>query len=279
MTTPSKLDVPEILTSIFFPRKEIRTALPQACSDLDISLSENELLSCRLHESDRKAPLIIYFHGNGETVSDYDYVAQTYTGVGLNILIASYRGYGWSSGEPTVSALFHDNVKIYDFIRNYCDRNGFTGPFFVMGRSLGSASAIDLAFRFPEMIKGLIIESGFADSLPLIRRLGCNISGKDITEKDCFNNLSKIRKITMPTLILHGAADDLIPLAEAEKLQVESGARTKQFQIIPGADHNSLIAIAGDLYFETIKTFTNSIIGINTWRKRREQFKKKQKEQ
>ncbi len=144
-----------------------------------------------------------------------------------------------------------------------------------MGRSLGSACAIDLVSRYPDDFKGLILDSAFANTLPLAKRLGYDISNHDITEEDCFNNLAKIRKITNPTLIFHGARDQIIPVAEAEKLQAESGAKTKQFHIVPGADHNSIISIGGSLYFETIKNFINIVTGKNTWRQRRKSHKKK----
>ena len=149
------------------------------------------------------------------------------------------------------------------------------GALFAMGRSLGSASAIDLVSRYPDDFKGLILDSGFADTLPLLKRLGCDMSKNDISEADCFNNIDKIRSISQPTMIIHGGRDLIIPVAEAEKLQAESGARTKQFHIVPGADHNSLIGIGGSLYFETIKNFIDTVSGKNTWRQRRQTYKQK----
>jgi hypothetical protein len=53
-------------------------------------------------------------------------------------------------------------------------------------------------------------------------------------------------------------------------LQAESGARNKQFQVVPGADHNTIMAVAGNLYFETIKQFINKILGIKPrWKRKR----------
>ena len=40
-----------------------------------------------------------------------------------------------------------------------------------MGRSLGSAPALELTGHHPEAIAGLILESGFAHTGPLLRRL------------------------------------------------------------------------------------------------------------
>jgi len=272
--TLTKLDQPEILAAIFHPRSEEKNATPQSCKEFEIAIPDDQVkLGCRFYSRNSEAANIVYFHGNGETVADYDQIAPFYLDAGLNILIASYRGYGWSSGNPTVSTLFHDSgIVLNSFIR-YCEDNGLSEDIFVMGRSLGSASCIDIGYNLPERIKGIIIDSGFANTLPLAARLGYDVSRSGLTEDDCFNNVEKIKAIELPTLILHGAEDQLIPLHEAVKLQAESGAKNKQLFVIPGADHNSLISRGGDTYFETIRNFTDTVSNRNTWRQRRKKFK------
>ncbi|MBT8346156.1 MAG: lysophospholipase [Desulfofustis sp.] len=268
--TPSKMDKPEILAAIFHPRREVRNATPSSCEEFEVTVSENTTLGCRFFNPHANAPVILYFHGNGETVSDYDQIAPYYLKLGLNFFVAGYRGYGWSSGEPSVGALFHDAAVIFERVLEHCHNKGISEEFFIMGRSLGSAACIDLGHRFPDLIKGIIIDSGFSYTLPLAARLGYNVSDSGLSEEDCFNNLEKIREIKIPTLILHGAEDQLIPLNEAVKLQAESGARTKQLYVVPGADHNSLIIRGGAIYFETIKGFTDTVtVNRKAWRRRR----------
>ena len=148
-----------------------------------------------------------------------------------------------------------------------------------MGRSLGSASAIEVAVNHSDDISGLIIESGFAETLPLSRALGLDLEQLGIVEEQTFNNGSKIEKFTKPTLILHGQYDQLIPLWQAQKLHAGSGSKHKELQVVPGADHNTLIARAGILYFETIRKFVENVAGTAlNWRERRKQFKTQQNE-
>ncbi|MCB2214584.1 alpha/beta hydrolase [Desulfofustis glycolicus] len=272
--TTTRLDHPRVSAALFFPRREPRNAPPAGAVDLDVTAADGRSrLGCRCHVSDSSAPTILFFHGNGETVSDYDGTGSSFTAVGLNFVIASYRGYGWSSGEPSVTAMIQDSGAVFDSVQLWCLAQSFTGPLLVMGRSLGSVSAIDLAYHRSADIKALIIESGFADALPLLESLGCPCRELSITEDECFNNRAKITAIELPTLILHGARDQIIPVAEAEVLQAESGARNKQFQVVPGADHNSLMAVAGSLYFAAIRQFVDGVTGTNTWRQRRRRFK------
>ena len=101
-----------------------------------------------------------------------------------------------------------------------------------------------------------------------------------ISEEQTFDNGGKIARFTKPTYILHGQRDTLIPLWQAETLMAESGAKGKELQIVPGADHNSLIAIAGRLYFQAIRKFVDKAAGLAPdWRERRKRFKEQQSQQ
>lgn len=269
-----KLNRPEILHVMFHPRHMPRNQPPPQAEDLDIQVDQDISIGCRLFTADKNAPLILFFHGNGEIVADYDDIGPMYTRQGLNFLIADYRGYGWSDGSPDAVSLISDARIIYEKTASWLKGNGYSGKVFVMGRSMGSACAIDLAAEFPEDISGLIIESGFAETIPLMQTLGIDLSALDIAEEECFGNIAKIRSITIPTFILHGQRDTLIPLWHAEKMHAESGARTKELQIVPGADHNSVIALTGHLYFQVIRGFIDKVTGTESWRAKRKRYRK-----
>ncbi len=267
------MDSPEILQVLFHPRAEPRNQPPAGATDIDIPVAPGVTIGCRLFGNDKEAPVILFFHGNGEIVADYDQIGPFYQQLGLNFLVTDYRGYGWSSGSPKSSALLEDAHTLYGALTSWLSENGYSDALFLMGRSLGSACAIELAAKHNDEIKGLIIESGFAETLPLARTLGIDLERLAITEEDTFNNLAKMDSITKPTFILHGQQDQLIPVLQAEKLMAASGARAKELQIVPGADHNSLIAVGGMLYFQAIKQFVNKSTGADDWRKRRRTFR------
>ncbi len=274
MTDYSKIDQPEFLQLIFHPLVQEKSPLPGNSFDLDIAVEEGVTLGCRFYTCDKEAPVILYFHGNGETVNDHNEIAYMYNKHGMNLFVTTYRGYGWSNGTPTVASMMADAQTSLDFLVQYMKENEYTGQIFAMGRSLGSASAIEIASKKENPVKGLIIESGFADIIPLAEKLGVNVAELGLTEEDGFNSKAKIEIVERPTFILHGQKDELISVNEGGKLQAACGARNKQFQIIPGANHNTMISTAGDLYFQTIKTFIDTITGANSWRKRRKAFKK-----
>ena len=266
----SKLDQPEVLQTIFYPRQEtIPAPKPQNAIDLDIQVDKNIRVHARFHIVSKEAPNILFFHGNGEIVSDYDEIGGYYNKYGMNFLAVDYRGYGRSTGSPTVTSMLGDAHIFLATAQKWLAEAEHSGPLLTMGRSLGSAAAIELASSHSEDFAGLIIESGFATTLPLLLTLGVDVAGLGITENDGFCNVRKISTCTKPTLIIHGQHDEIIPVNSAAILQSESSARSKELQVVPGATHNTIIARAGEMYFSVIKQFINKICGIKAKRKKK----------
>jgi hypothetical protein len=278
MPEPLALDRPEILQVLFHPRQTGRNQPPSGAQDLDLPMDDGVMIGCRLFAAAKDAPLILFFHGNGETVPDYDDIGPLYAAQQINFLVADYRGYGWSGGRPSASSMIRDGRTVYRLVRQWLQENGYSGKMLVMGRSLGSACAIDLAAAHDAELSGLLIESGFAETIPLAATLGLDLTALGLEEKDCFNTLGGIERVTKPTYILHGQRDTLIPLWQAQKLHAACGAKHKELQIVPGADHNTLLAVAGMLYFKEIKRFVGTATGTNDWRARRKLYQNKLKE-
>lgn len=252
----SALDRPELLQFVFYPRKDI-TAAPPGATDHLIRVDEGVAVSCRFYARHADLPTVLFFHGNGEVVSDYDFIAPMYHRRGTNLFVADYRGYGASSGAPTFSSMVADAHRIFEGFREVLRRGGYRSRIFLMGRSLGSVSAIELASRYGGSIAGLIIESGFASTVRLMTRLGFPQEYLGIKDFG-FPNLSKIRTVTLPTLILHGEYDSLIPLAEAEDLFANVATAQKRLVIIPEAEHNDIIVRDMGLYFGAIEEFVSA---------------------
>jgi hypothetical protein len=260
MSFPSTvLDQPAVLRVMFYPRRSWPgISLVSSVHDGRVEVEPGVSVGYSLHLAGSEAPLILYFHGNGEIARDYDGIAPLYTSLGISLLVADYRGYGWSGGFPTASSLVHDAPLVFEALGQMLEEAGYEVPqrVFVMGRSLGSAAAIEVACHHQEAIAGLIIESGFAHTLRLLARLGMVLENLDETQ-DVFANLTKIGQISLPTLVIHGRADMLIPASEGVALYEGSAAPDdkKRLLVIPGAGHNDLLAVGAATYFEAIRDF------------------------
>jgi hypothetical protein len=124
-----------------------------------------------------------------------------------------------------------------------------------MGRSLGSASALELAENYPEAIDGLIIESGFAHSQTLLNLVGIDMKRAGIDEQEAFRHLDKISRYGKPTLIIHAEFDQILPYSDGEDLYRASGASDKRLLKIPGADHNSIFMVGLSDYLKAVGEF------------------------
>jgi alpha-beta hydrolase superfamily lysophospholipase len=273
MHSLTKLDHPEILSLLLQPPRDFQGSCPERAEDLYMTIFEGVSLACRFYISASDAPTLIYFHGGCESSDSFNTEAESFNRAGINVFLASYRGSGKSSGTPSLSTLLTDAGVQFSLAIDWLAANNYTGTIFVMGRSLGSVCALDVVFNNSDRIKALILESAYCETLPLLVAIGAKKAVEGIVEDDGFNNLQKIAKIKTPTLIFHGSRDVFVPVSQAEKLQAASGAKNKQFLIIPGAEHYTVAKTGGDMYFKTIKGFLDTICGVNTWRQRRTKFK------
>ncbi len=253
-TDYSGLDHPEILMHLFHPRQGWNNAGDQnGGEDILIPVEDHIVVGARAHLCAKNAPTILFFHGNGEIVSDYDEIATFYNHNGINFLPVDYRGYGRSTGQPTVTTMMRDCHRIFHFVKEQRAATGHTGPLIIMGRSLGSASALELAFHYEDQMDGLIIESGFAFAGPLLRLLGINSGAIGLDEGVGFKNVSKIKTFSKPTLIIHAEHDHIIPFSDGQALFDACPAPDKTLLKIPGANHNDILARGFSDYMAAVR--------------------------
>ncbi|OCT17267.1 hypothetical protein A8709_27455 [Paenibacillus pectinilyticus] len=89
--------------------------------DIELRTSDNIKLNGWLikNTSAEKAPLLIYFGGSGEEVSD---ILSIFEGLdGWSVALINYRSYGLSEGEPSKNSLNQDANAIYDYFSKRSD--------------------------------------------------------------------------------------------------------------------------------------------------------------
>jgi len=253
----SAFDRPEILMFLFHPRPEWGSpGLGPSAEEMLIQVEKDVAVGARFHLAGKDAPTILFFHGNGEIVADYNDIGPLYLRMGINFLPVDYRGYGRSNGNPTITAMMRDAHVIFDYVQNWLKEMGYKGPFILMGRSLGSASALELSAHYRDQIDGLIIESGFAYAGPLLQLLGISMEALGIKEEEGFRNIDKISTFDKTTLIIHAENDQIISFTEGQALYDACPAPDKRFLEIPGANHNDIFLRGIREYMEAVKDFT-----------------------
>jgi pimeloyl-ACP methyl ester carboxylesterase len=234
----STLDRPDILNVLFHPRHIFGPAYSTPSIRLiDIEVEPGITLGGRVYPAENTSPVILYFHGNGEIAADYDDIVPLYTQLGITLL--------------------SDALAVYKSVDQALEENGlYPSKLYVMGRSLGSAAALEIAIHEELKFDGLIIESGFSDTFALLARIGgIQLPGAD-DQVDGFGNLSKVGRVSVPTLIIHGLKDVLIPSAEGVQLYENCAAEQKQLLLIPDAGHNDIMYVGRNQYMAAIQEFT-----------------------
>lgn len=166
----------------------------------------------------RPAPLVIFFHGNGELIDDQLALAATYAGWGASVLLPEYRGYGRSQGEPSQDAIVADMVRLYDSLAARDDTDVTRVVYH--GRSLGGGVAAALAAERPPA--ALVLESTFTSLAALARTRG-------LPEWLCrhpFRTDRVLPQLGRPVLVLHGSDDALIPPAHGRELAARAPGST-----------------------------------------------------
>ena len=240
--------------NLFFSRQDPSPA-PANSEDYYIDATKEIRIHARRHPNPNANISMLFFHGNGEIVSDYDNLAGLFSGLGVELTIADFRGYGKSSGIPTLRAALEDSHKILGFLK---DKKLLKKKVCVMGRSLGSAPTIELCSKRSD-IQACILESGYADPIPLVERRGLKIDKTTPEENAVFNNSQKISSVKCPTLIMHGEDDFLISPKEAKLNYENAGAKVKRLEILEGVGHNDMMMAPDHSYFTTLKDFIDSL--------------------
>ncbi|MEM7339645.1 MAG: alpha/beta hydrolase [Actinomycetota bacterium] len=246
----SLLDEGGLSAQIFFPRPDPSPTPPGATDHVvAVGAAGDVSIAARRYEVDSQAATIVYFHGNGEVIGDHDWIAPLYHSIGVNLFVFEFRGYGRSTGSPTVEYLVADGRACGQRAIEILDADGFDGPRLVMGRSLGANPALEVAARVPGY-RGLILESGAGDVGRFVRRLGLRPSAA--LDRLVAGHEAKLASIDSPSLIIHGLGDDLVPVEVAlSTAELLTGSEVTM-ELVEGAGHNDLLLVDPGRYIAAI---------------------------
>ncbi len=190
---------------------------------------------------------ILFSHGNAEDLCFMYGDLVSFNSLGFSVFAYDYHGYGTSGGKPSEENCYRDIDAAYDYL---------TGTLkipperiILFGRSVGGGPAVNLAARKP--VGGLILQSAFTSAFRVFA-IGYVIPG------DRFRNIDLIGKVHCPVLIIHGRADEIIPISHGQQLFAAAN-EPKQCLWIDGANHNDLPEIGGKRFDQAIVDFAATV--------------------
>lgn len=220
-------------SSIFFPRPND----PQLRQRYAAQRFEIETASATLegwwieNPQATTSAVVLYFGGNAEDVL---YTASAASNINARaVVVANYRGYGSSTGEPGQQALYDDGLALYD----YAIKQGVSPEHVVvMGRSLGSGVASMLAGARP--VHAALLITPF-DSLASVAAGHYPFLPVRLLLRHPFPSTDWAARTHAPALIIAAERDFVVPAAHARKL-FDAWAGEKQFHVLSQTGHNDI---------------------------------------
>jgi pimeloyl-ACP methyl ester carboxylesterase len=155
--------------------------------------------------------------------------------VRFSVLVFDYPGYGYSQGTPSEAGCYAAARAAYDWLTEA--QRVPPERLFLMGRSLGTAVAVELASRRPH--RALILVSPLT-SIPDVARSLCPLLPAHTFMRNRFDSLSRIGGCPGPLLVFHGTHDRTIPFAQGTRLFAAARC-PKRFVRVEGAGHNDTV--------------------------------------
>jgi fermentation-respiration switch protein FrsA (DUF1100 family) len=220
---------------MYFPSaKRIAPAdagLPQA-QEVVLDTSDGEKLIAWYVPPQAENPVVIFFHGNGDTLAGLAQRFREITAAGVGLVGLSFRGYNGSTGHPTEEGLHRDAMAAYEFAaaRYSPDR------IVLWGFSLGTGAAVALAAKRP--IAKLVLEAPYTSTVDVAASIFPFVPVR-LLMKDQFHSDEQIKNVKAPILIVHAEHDQTIPISFGERL-FAMAAEPKRFVRFPRGRHEDL---------------------------------------
>jgi pimeloyl-ACP methyl ester carboxylesterase len=193
-------------------------------------------------------PTVLFFYGNGMCMADFMGEFRKFRKLGVNMMVPDYAGYGMSGGKPSEQSFYATADACWNHLmsRDDIDKSRIVAA----GWSIGAAVSIDLAARKPAW--RLATFSAFTSMTGMGRHLLPWLP-TSLLLKHRFDNTAKLPGIKVPTLIIHGRHDAIIPFFMSEKLAAIAGGPVTTLWV--QTDHNDLFDLGSEEILGVFEAF------------------------
>lgn len=183
---------------------------------------------------------VLVANGNGGNRASRAPMAAELAAAGFDVLLFDYRGYGGNPGAPSSDGLLRDATAARDHLVR--ERGMEPERVLYFGESLGAGVVTALAYRHPPA--GLVLRSPFV-SLAAVGRHHYPILPVGWLLRDEFAVAELIAGIDVPTTVVYGSADTIVPPAQSREVAAAAAGPVVEVEI-EGAGHNDLVMFTGD---------------------------------
>lgn len=229
-------------------------ALPPGVDELRLDIGDGvRVRAFHLPRPDTRR-LVVCLHGNaGHAAHRLPLVAQL-AALGTSVLLVEYPGYGASDGAPSEAGCYAAARAALALAA--AELGHSPERTVLLGRSLGAAVALEAAQDAP--LAGLILVTPFTSGRDMASALGYGWLGWLLGHP--FDSAARITRVRAPVMVIHGDADDLIPVEQGRRL-FAAAPRGHALHVVAGGHHNDLTA-AGDDYWRWIRDFLDAVAPV-----------------
>ncbi len=191
------------------------------------------------------SPGYLFLHGLASMRSGEksDSLMAHATSRGVAFTRCDFRGHGDSTGtvgHVTIGELIEDTIRVLELF----------GPKIVVGSSLGGLVGAFAAARRPELVTGLAL---IAPALGFLHRLERTLDDEGrmwttdgrsfpldqrvLEDARRLDERQVARDLNVPTLIVHGDADEVVPHRRSRRFFDSISHDNKALWLVPGGDH------------------------------------------
>lgn len=241
---------------VYFPRRELPiTPADRGLAYQDVWMATSDGIT--IHGWFMPAPAargtLLFFHGNGDTVSSASAVASFFQRLGLHCFFVDYRGYGWSEGQPSEAGTYRDAEAAWRYLVE--TRQTPPTEIILLGHSLGGGVAAWLAEQHPPA--GLILQETFT-SLPDVGAIHYPFLPVRLFARNRYPTLERLPHIHVPLLVIHSRDDPLIPFSQGQQLYMAAND-PKTFLELRGG-HGTAANTSRPEYAQTVSAFIRSVL-------------------
>ena len=175
---------------------------------------------------------IVFLQGNAGHLGYRNYKVRPWLDAGYGVLMVGYRGFG-NPGSPSENGLYDDARAAIEAL----NKQGIPDQAIVVyGESMGTGVATEMATEYN--VAALILESPYT-SVPDVAASRYPLVPVHLLIHDRYDSLDKIKDVHAPLLLLHGEADQVVPVKFGKQLFAAAN-EPKQARFVPDAGHNNV---------------------------------------
>ncbi len=186
---------------LVFPAPTERAGLPRGFEEVQVPGATFFIWS----RVDGDGPVVVHFHGNGEQVGHLGWLGSEFKQRGVSFVAVEYPGYPGANGEPSEASLF----AAAEAALHELEKRGVARERIILeGQSVGTGVAVALAAK--GWGRKLVLLSPYT-SLPEVGARAFSWLPVRLLLRDRFDSASRAANVNVPTLIIHGTDDEVIP--------------------------------------------------------------------